>query len=113
MDPSAGDWFQAERVSGSRSQLERQFSLEETVGVLISKTKPVGAGRCWLACEQHCHEDMTMIGVHMALYRMLSELLESHTVDPIAISHGQWHAGSVEASRLFWRSRQRGAVAGE
>ena len=55
---------------------------------------------------------MDTIGVHMALYRMLSELLESHTQTHSNFP-GPMDAGFVEASRLFWRSRQRGAVAGE
>ena len=45
---------------------------------------------------------MVTIGVLVALYRMLSELLESHTSRPHSNFPEPMAAGSVEASRLFF-----------
>jgi hypothetical protein len=84
MDPSAGDWFQAERVSGSRSQLKGNYSRLKTpplVQFSFGKTSM----QVWplVACVRiSSYPRMATIGVHMALYRMLSELLESHTQTP-------------------------------
>jgi hypothetical protein len=69
-------------------------------------------GRLWLVavCNHH-RKDMATIGVPHGTMPHVIRLLESHTSRPIAISLGQWRVGSVEASRLFWRSRA--VVAGE